>query len=109
MKLGKISKRVAFVVTLAMMFGLLLPMMKSEETLAATTTTHELNVSTSMTVGKYTSDITVNGFTFIAGGSTWEVDSSNKSYGSVSYTQNPVVRVLLVREPFLLLHLELVN
>ena len=87
MKLGKISKRVAFVVTLAMMFGLLLPMMKSEESLAATTTTHELNVSTSMTVGKYTSDITVNGFTFIAGGSTWEVDSSNKSYGSVSYTQ----------------------
>lgn len=87
MKLGKISKRVAFVVTLAMMFGLLLPMMKSEETLAATTTTHELNVSTSMIVGKYTSDITVNGFTFIAGGSTWEVDTSNKSYGSVSYSQ----------------------
>ncbi|WP_312106958.1 right-handed parallel beta-helix repeat-containing protein [Lachnoclostridium sp.] len=86
MKLGKISKRVAFVVTLAMMFGLFLPMMKSVETLAATTTTHELNVSNSMTVGQYSSDFTVNGFTFITGGSIWEVDNSNKSYGGVSYT-----------------------
>ncbi|WP_312370756.1 right-handed parallel beta-helix repeat-containing protein [Lachnoclostridium sp.] len=87
MKLGKISKRVAFVVTLAMMFGLFLPMMKSVETLAATTTTHELNVSNSMTVGQYSSDFTVNGFTFITGGSIWEVDNSNKSYGGVSYTK----------------------
>lgn len=87
MKLGKIRKRVAFVVTLAMMFGLFLPMMKSVGTLAATTTTHELNVSNAMTVGQYSSDFTVNGFTFITGGTIWEVDSSTRSYGGVTYTQ----------------------
>uniref|UniRef100_UPI00387FB289 Pectate disaccharide-lyase n=1 Tax=Lachnoclostridium phytofermentans (strain ATCC 700394 / DSM 18823 / ISDg) TaxID=357809 RepID=UPI00387FB289 len=55
--------------------------------MGATTTTHELNVSNSMTVGQYSSDFTLNGFTFITGGSIWEVDSSSRSYGGVNFTQ----------------------
>ena len=47
----------------------------------------ELNVSTDMTAGTYTSDLTVNGFTFITGGSKWVVDSSNKTCNGVTYTQ----------------------
>ena len=80
------NKKLSIIITFALLVGLLLPMARTEETLAASTTTHELNVST-MTVGKYTSDFTVNGFTFIAGGSTWEVDSSNKTFGSESFSK----------------------
>ncbi|SES79817.1 right-handed parallel beta-helix repeat-containing protein [[Clostridium] polysaccharolyticum] len=47
----------------------------------------ELNVSNSIAEGTYSSDFTVNGFTFIAGGSSWVVDSSNKTCNGVSYTR----------------------
>lgn len=55
-------------------------------TATAATTGFELNVSTDMTAGTYTSDMTVNGFTFITGGAKWVVDSSNKTCNGVSYT-----------------------
>lgn len=48
---------------------------------------YELNVSNSIPEGTYTSDFTVNGFTFITGGSSWVVDSSNKTCNGSSYTR----------------------
>lgn len=48
---------------------------------------YELNVSNSIAEGTYTSDFTVNGFTFITGGSSWVVDSSNKNCNGLSYTR----------------------
>lgn len=46
----------------------------------------ELNVSKSIAQGTYSSDFTVNGFTFITGGANWVVDSSNKSCNGNAYT-----------------------
>lgn len=54
---------------------------------ASATTAMELNVSTDMTAGTYTEDLTVNGFTFVVGDSKWVVDSSNKTCNGVTYTQ----------------------
>lgn len=50
-------------------------------------TSLELNVSNSIAEGTYSSDFKVNGFTFITGGSSWVVDSSNKTCNGVSYTR----------------------
>ncbi|MBR3771614.1 MAG: right-handed parallel beta-helix repeat-containing protein [Clostridium sp.] len=46
----------------------------------------ELNVSNSIAAGTYSSDFTVNGFTFITGGSSWVVDSSNRTCNGNTYT-----------------------
>ncbi len=53
----------------------------------STSPVSELNVSNCIAEGTYTSDFTVNGFTFLTGGSSWVVDSSNKSCNGVSYTR----------------------
>lgn len=47
----------------------------------------ELNVSNSIAEGTYSSDFTMNGFTFISGGSNWVVDRSNKTCNGSSYTR----------------------
>lgn len=56
-------------------------------TIPSANTALELNVSKSVAEGTYSSDFTVNGFTFITGGSSWIVDSSNKTCNGSSYTR----------------------
>lgn len=56
-------------------------------TVPTANTALELNVSNSIAEGTYSSDFTVNGFTFITGGSSWVVDSSNKTCNGSSYTR----------------------
>ncbi|SFS03673.1 pectinesterase family protein [Anaeromicropila populeti] len=48
---------------------------------------HELNVSTDIASGSYTSDFTVNGFHFIMGGASWTVDSSSRTLDDMSFTK----------------------
>lgn len=48
---------------------------------------YDLNVSNSIAEGTYSSDFTMNGFTFITGGANWVVDSSNKTCNGISYTR----------------------
>lgn len=46
----------------------------------------ELNISNDMSTGTLTSDTTVNGFTFITGGSKWTVDKGTQTFDDTTYT-----------------------
>lgn len=46
----------------------------------------ELDVSKNCTPGTYSSDFSINGFTFITGGASWTIDKAERDFNGTTYT-----------------------